>query len=185
MRSVLNELIRRHAIFAADLASAVRSSHQFATNVNAFCASTPVTPDASSLPAVKAVARAQLAQIDARILSLRDATISGDAGLESRFTLTSTSGVTLTDTQYIVLTKAVAHARSHSAPTTYGHTSGFFTRSAAASASLERGAIVPRPDAGYPCDCLDAVEDLDPRSRRLRLRRRSPGYFAGAGWPIR
>lgn len=106
MRSALNELGRRHAIFAADLASAVRSPHQFATNVNAFCSPTPITPDASSLPAVKAVARAQLAQVDAHILSLRDATISGDAGLESRFTLTSTSGVTLTDTQYIVLTKS-------------------------------------------------------------------------------
>jgi hypothetical protein len=109
MKNALNELSQRHALFAADLASAVRSPHEFATDANAFCSPTPVAPDASSLPALKAVARAQYAQIDAHVLTLRDATVDGDAGIRIEFMLTSTSGLTLTDTQYIVLTKS-SHA---------------------------------------------------------------------------
>lgn len=106
MKSALDQLSQRHAIFAADLASAVRSPSQFATNVNAFCAPTPVTPDASSLPALKAAAQAEYAQIDAHVLTLEDATVNGDAGIKGEFTITSTSGTTLTDTQYIALTKS-------------------------------------------------------------------------------
>jgi hypothetical protein len=109
MKSALNELSQRHALFAADLASAVRSPHEFATNANASCSPTPVAPDASSVPALKAVARAQYAQIDAHVLTLRDATVDGDVGIRVEFTLTSTSGLTLTDTQYVVLTKS-SHA---------------------------------------------------------------------------
>ncbi len=109
MKSALNELSQRHALFAADLASAVRSPHEFATNANAVCSPTPVAPDASSLPALKAAARDQYAQIDAHVLTLRDATVDGNVGIRSEFTLTSTSGLSLTDTQYIVLTKS-SHA---------------------------------------------------------------------------
>lgn len=106
MKTTLNELSQQHPIFAADLASAVRSPYGFATNVNAFCESSPVAPDASSLPALKAAARAQYAQFGWHVLALRAATVDGDVGIESKFTITSASGVTLTDTQYIVLTKS-------------------------------------------------------------------------------
>ena len=106
MKTALNELIRQHPIFAADLASAVRSRYGFATNVTAYCAASPVTPDASSLPALKAVARAQYTQVGAHVLALRDTTVDGAVGIKSEVTITSTAGVTLTDTQYIVLTKS-------------------------------------------------------------------------------
>jgi hypothetical protein len=106
MKTALHELSQQHAIFAEDLASAVRSPYGYATNVNAFCAPTPVTPDASSLPALKSVVRAQSAQIGAHVLVLRDATIRGDAGIKSEYTVTSASGMTITATQYVVLAKS-------------------------------------------------------------------------------
>ena len=106
MKTGLNELSQQHAIFAADLASAVRSPYGFATNANAFCESSPVAPDASSLPALKAYVQAQYAQLGAHVLALGDATVDGDVGIKSEFTITSTSGVTLTDTQYLILTKS-------------------------------------------------------------------------------
>ena len=105
MKTALNELSQQHAIFAADLASAVRSPYEFATNVNAFCAPTMIAPDASSLPAMKAAAQAQYARIGAHILALGDATIDGDVGIKSEFKVTTTSGIPLTYTVYIVLTK--------------------------------------------------------------------------------
>lgn len=106
MKAALNELSRQHAIIAADLASAVRSPYGFATNVSAYCESSPVTPDASSLPALKAYAQAQYAQIGAHVLALRDATVDGNVGINSEVTITTASGATLTDTQYIILTKS-------------------------------------------------------------------------------
>ena len=106
MKAALNELSQQHAIFAADLASAVQSPNEFATNVNAYCESSPVTPDASSLPALESYARAQYAQIGAHVLALRDVTVNGDVGIESETTITTTSGMTLTDTQYLILTKS-------------------------------------------------------------------------------
>lgn len=105
IKTALSQLSRQHAIFAADLASAVRSIHQFATNGNAFCVATPLTPGASSSPALKAAARAQYAQIGAHVLAVADATIDGHAGIKSNFTITTAAGLTITDTQYIVLTK--------------------------------------------------------------------------------
>jgi hypothetical protein len=105
MKTSLRQLSRQHAIFVADLASAVRSPHQFATNGNAFCESTPLVPGASSSSALKAAARAQYAQIGAHVLALGDATIDGHAGIKSKFAITTAAGMTLTDTQYIVLTQ--------------------------------------------------------------------------------
>src|SRR5262249_41029206 len=104
LKNVLTELSQRHAIFVADLASAVRSPHQFATNGNAFCVPTALTGGASSAPALKAAARAEYAQIHGRGLTLGNVTIDGDPGLKAQFTLTSTAGVTISDVQYVVLT---------------------------------------------------------------------------------
>jgi hypothetical protein len=106
MKTALNELSQRHAIFAADLASAVRSPYGFTTNANAYCESTLVTPDASSLPALESYARAQYAQIGAHVLALRDATVNGDVGIKSEYTIATTAGVALTGTEYLILTKS-------------------------------------------------------------------------------
>jgi hypothetical protein len=105
LKNVLTELSQRHAIFVADLASAVRSPHQFATNGNAFCVPTALTPGASSSSALKTAERAEYAKIHVRVLAIRNATIDGDPGVKSEFTLTSRAGVPISDTQYTVLTK--------------------------------------------------------------------------------
>jgi len=105
LRTVLTQLSQRHAIFVADLASAVKSPHHFATNGNAFCVPSALTPGASSAPALKAAVRAEYAQIHAHVLAVRNATIDRDPGVKSEFTLTSTAGVTISDVQYVILTK--------------------------------------------------------------------------------
>jgi hypothetical protein len=105
MKTVLTQLSERHAIFVADLASAVRSPHHFATNGNAFCVPTALTPGASSSPALKAAVRAEYAQIHAQVLGVSNATIDGNPGVKAEFMLTSTAGLTISDVQYVILTK--------------------------------------------------------------------------------
>lgn len=105
LKNVLTQLSARHAIFMADLASVVRSPHHFATNGNAFCVPTALTPGASSAPALKAAIRAEYAHIHARVLAIRSVTIDDDPGVKAEFALTSTAGLTINDVQYAVLTK--------------------------------------------------------------------------------
>ena len=106
MMATLRQLSQQHAIFVADLASAVQSSHKFATNGNAFCAATPVASGAGSSSALKSLMRAEYAQIGAHGLVFKDVTIDGDTGIKANFTITTEGGITLTDTQYTVLTKS-------------------------------------------------------------------------------
>lgn len=105
LKTVLAELSRRHAFVVADLASAVRSPHRFATNGNAFCVPTPLAPDASSSSALKAALRAEYAQIHLRVLAITNATIDGHPGVRSEFRLPSRAGITVSETQYAVLAK--------------------------------------------------------------------------------
>ncbi len=105
LKAVLAELSQRHAFVVMDLASAVRSPHQFATNGNAFCVPTPLAAGASSSAALKAAIRAEYAQIHARVLAIRNATIDGDPGVRTEFTIPSRAGITVSETQYAVLTK--------------------------------------------------------------------------------
>jgi hypothetical protein len=106
MMATLRQLSQQHAIFVADLASAVQSSHKFATNGNAFCAATPLASGTGSSSALKALMRAEYAQIGAHGLVFSDVTIDGDTGIRASFTITTAGGIELTDTQYTVLTKS-------------------------------------------------------------------------------
>jgi len=106
LKTVLAQLSQRHAVFVADVASAVQSPHQFATNGNAFCAPTALAPNASSSSALKAAVRAEYAKIHAHVLSIRSTTINGNPAVTAEFTITSTGGMTVAETQYEVLTKS-------------------------------------------------------------------------------
>jgi hypothetical protein len=103
---VLAELSQRHAIFVADLASAVRSSHKFATNGNAFCASSPLASSAGSLPALKSAIRAEYAKVHARVLAIRSTSVNGNPAVKAEFTISSTAGMTVSETQYEVLSES-------------------------------------------------------------------------------
>jgi hypothetical protein len=105
LMATLRHLSQQRAIFVADLASAVQSSHQFATNGNAFCAATPVASGTGLSSALKALMRAEYAQIGVHDIVFRDVTIDGDTGVQANFTITTAGGIKLTDTQYTVLTK--------------------------------------------------------------------------------
>jgi hypothetical protein len=106
MMATLRQLSQQHAIFVADLASAVQSPHKFATNGNAFCAATALASGTGSSSALEALMRAQYAQIGAHGLVFGDVTIDGDNGIRANFTLTAADGMKLADTQYTVLTKS-------------------------------------------------------------------------------
>jgi hypothetical protein len=106
MMATLRQLSQQHAIFVADLASAVQSSHQFATNGNAFCTATALTSGTGSSSALKALMQAQYAQIGAHGLVFTDVTIDGNTGIKADFTITTAGGIKLADTQYTVLTKS-------------------------------------------------------------------------------
>jgi len=101
----LKQLSHQHAIYFADLASAVQSPNKFATNGNAFCSATPLASGSGVSTALTAAMRAQYEQLHAQDLVIRDITIDGDTGIKANFRV-STGVVPLTDTQYTVLTKS-------------------------------------------------------------------------------
>lgn len=104
LKTMVAGLRQRQAFFVADLASAVRSPHQFATNGNAFCVPTPLASGTSS-SALKSLIRAEYARFHWHVLTIMNTTIDGDPGVRSVFTIVSGTGMVLTDTQYSVLTK--------------------------------------------------------------------------------
>jgi hypothetical protein len=108
LTSALTEVSRHHGIFVVDLASI--GSQGFATNANAFCTPAPLVPGAvgsSALQsAVQSDLRAQYARIHAHVLSMSSATIDGDPGVKDEITLTSAAGLTFSEFQYTVLSKA-------------------------------------------------------------------------------
>src|SRR5262245_4048080 len=106
LRTVLAGLSQRHAIFVADLASAVRSPHQFATNGSAFCTPTALVPGASSSSALTAALRAEYAKFHEHVLAIRTATIGGHPGIKADIAITSTAGLTVTEAQYVILTQS-------------------------------------------------------------------------------
>jgi hypothetical protein len=103
LKNVLATLSQRHAVFVADLASALRSPHKFATNGNAFCIPTPLVPSASSSSTLKALVRAEYAKVHWHVLAIKAATIDGHPGVKSVYMIPSTTGLTVTEAQYIVL----------------------------------------------------------------------------------
>jgi hypothetical protein len=112
LTSALTEVSRQHGIFVVDLASI--GSQGFATNANAFCTAAPLAPGAvgssalqSALQsAVQSDLRAQFARIHAHVLSMSSATIDGDPAVKDEITLTSAAGLTFSEFQYTVLSKA-------------------------------------------------------------------------------
>lgn len=104
-KASLAELAKRHAIVAADIASAVRSPDHFATNANAFCVQTPLMPNTGSSEAIKAIIQAEYQQIHAHVRSISTATINGRPGVTSTFTVTGANGMKITEHQYVVLAK--------------------------------------------------------------------------------
>ena len=105
MMAELKQLSQQHAVYFADLASAVQSPNKFATNGNAFCSPTALAGGQGSSTALKTAMRTQYGAMGAHSIVMRDVTIDGDAGIKATFTLTS-GAITLADTQYTVLTKS-------------------------------------------------------------------------------
>jgi hypothetical protein len=105
MKATLKQLSQQHAIYFSDLASAVQSSHKFATNGNAFCGPTPLAGGTDSSSALKALMKPQYVQFGAHGLVFTNVTIDGNTGIKANFTFTA-GDIKLADTQYTVLTKS-------------------------------------------------------------------------------
>jgi len=107
--SLIAGVSRQHGVVALDLAS-IGSSPGFATNANAFCESTALSSggvDPSALQsAMRSAIRAQYSRLHAHVLRVSNATIDGNPGVKTEITLTSTAGLTVSETQYIALSSS-------------------------------------------------------------------------------
>jgi hypothetical protein len=106
LKAALTGLSQRHAIFVVDLGSAGRSAQHFASNGSAVCGPTALVPGASASSALQSLLQAQYARFHAHIVSMSSAAIAGGTQVKADIRLTSTAGLTVSETQYAVLSTA-------------------------------------------------------------------------------
>jgi hypothetical protein len=103
----LEELIKLHAVFAADLESVSSSPGHFATNINAYCSNSGTSDTGSAgVPLLRQSAQAELPQaVHAQNVAVSDVKVGGVPGIEVTYTLMSTTSGTLHAGQLEVLPK--------------------------------------------------------------------------------
>jgi hypothetical protein len=104
IKASLVNLRQRHALYVADLASAVSSAHQFATNANAFCSPSALLPGPAAVSSLAAVMRAEYTKIHARMLDLRKLTINGSQGIRTELSIATAAGYRISEFQVVLLT---------------------------------------------------------------------------------
>lgn len=98
-------LKQRHALFVADIASAVNSPHAFSTNANAFCSVAPFRPGPGSAAGIDSLIKAEYVRIGARLVSLKNTTVSNTKlVITSELTAQTSGGYMLTEIQVADLT---------------------------------------------------------------------------------
>ena len=101
----MESLQKQHAIFAADIASAVSDPYHFARNIDAFCSSSGITETGSAgVPFVEQATKAELSTIASHITQ-QDAEIGGVPGVETSYQISTKSDGTLRGWQLEVLPK--------------------------------------------------------------------------------
>jgi hypothetical protein len=101
----VQNLIKRHGLFAADVASASSSAHGFATNANAFCTSTPVEPGQGAATELDSGLRAEYASIHVQVISLKNRVVNAnEVILVAQLSVPTTGGFALTEVQETDLT---------------------------------------------------------------------------------
>jgi hypothetical protein len=102
----MQALQKLHGVVVFDVKSAVDSPVHFATTLNAYCTSSGVTDTGSAaLPLLRQEAAAGMQQIHADHVTQKDLTIGGVPGLQTSYTLSSSSAGTLDGAQLEVLPK--------------------------------------------------------------------------------
>jgi hypothetical protein len=101
----MESLQKQHAIFAADIASAVSDPDHFARNISAYCMSSGVTEAGSAgLPFLEAVAKDELSTIGSHVTQ-KQVEIGGVPGVETSYQLTTKSDGIVDGSQLEVLPK--------------------------------------------------------------------------------
>jgi hypothetical protein len=102
----MQALQKLHGVVVFDVKSAVDSPVHFATTLNAYCTSSGVTDTGSAaLPLLRQEAIAGMQQIHASHIAQKDIAVGGVPGLQTSYTLSSSSSGTLDGAQLEVLPK--------------------------------------------------------------------------------
>jgi hypothetical protein len=110
MKTDMELLAKQHALFMADLQSALASVHKFATNANAYCTTTAIEPGPGSVSVISSELRSEYASLHVHVVSVTtlSSTSTNDAirvQLEAQtaggFTITEVQVADLTDTGHI------------------------------------------------------------------------------------
>jgi hypothetical protein len=102
----MQSLQKLHGLVVFDVKSAVDSRVHFATTLNAYCTSSGVTDTGSAaLPLLRQEAIAGMQQIHAGHIAQKDIAVGGVPGLQTSYTLSSSSAGTLDGEQLEVLPK--------------------------------------------------------------------------------
>jgi hypothetical protein len=102
----MQSLQQLHGLVVVDVKSAVDSPQHFATTLNAYCTSSGVTDTGTaSLPLLRQETIAGMQQIHAGHISVKDVEVGGIPGLQTSYTLSSSSAGTLEGQQLEVLPK--------------------------------------------------------------------------------
>jgi hypothetical protein len=101
----MESLQKEHAIFAADIASAVSDPHHFARNLDAFCTSSGITETGSAgVPFVEEATKDELSTMASHITQ-QDVKIGGVPGVETSYQLTTKADGAVDGWQLEVLPK--------------------------------------------------------------------------------
>ena len=102
----MQSLQKLHGLVVVDVKSAVDSPQHFATTLNAYCVSSGVTDTGTAgLPLLRQETIAGMQQIHAGHISVKDVEVGGIPGLQTSYTLSSSSAGTLDGQQLEVLPK--------------------------------------------------------------------------------
>jgi hypothetical protein len=105
VRADIETIIKKHGLFAADVASAASSTHGFATNANAFCVTTAVEPGPGAASELDSAIRAEYASLNLHVLSLKNTAVSATRVIiTTKLTAQTTAGFTVTEIQVADLT---------------------------------------------------------------------------------
>jgi hypothetical protein len=105
MRTAIEGLKRNHALMAMDASSIAASPGKFATNLNAYCMTSPIQPGPGVASAIASNAKAEYTQLGGHVVTVRNLSDStSSVVVKIQVNLQSAAGQTVHELQYIDLT---------------------------------------------------------------------------------
>jgi hypothetical protein len=105
MKTDMELLAKQHALFMADLQSALASPHKFATNANAYCTTTAIEPGPGSVSVISSELRSEYTSLHVRVVSVTTlSSTSTNDEIRVQLAAPTTGGFTITEVQVADLT---------------------------------------------------------------------------------